>query len=476
MEQRNSGASRRDFLKLAGGALGGVMLGASMGCGGGGNDSTRGGGPGIGDPLPGTALPNGYAFYRVLTPQTGQGAALFPDLQALSGGVANNDPMSGVATLLFHGNRQTGQNALYNIQIQYNGTSAPTITDSAILVSEGDTQAGLQITKLISGGFNSGGSFGPSFSSTVIAVETLGTAYGSTASNAGTPAVLVSAYGEGFTKIFGHYDLAPGGGNFGAHIGDVAIDNNNNLLVCSDFSQNAQQGVTLAQGIFYLPSGVEPSKGTLLTQTAATGSTNSNLPNRFGRVDLDDSGNYLAQAFAQDSTGMLNARGGPAMRSGVLGGKVGYQPELLAGGLGNQRARAATSGNVYMGPRIRNNMTSIVTHTSDTTMELALSGTTVAVTGGQSPNGNTIISVNPASISSGGLAHYLITHATGMELIVSNGSQQKTILNYGDTVDGASIQGILHGLHSHQSDATGNIVFIGEFQDGSQSIVVGVPV
>ncbi|RYG46827.1 twin-arginine translocation signal domain-containing protein [bacterium] len=469
MDKREPGASRRDFLKLTGGALGGVMLGASVGCGGGGNVFARGGGPGVGDPLPGTPLPSGYLFYRVFTPQAGNN--LFPDLNTLSGGVFNND-----ATIVFHGNRSTGQNAVYTLQLQYNGSAAPTIVDSSILISEGDTQAGLPVTKLISASVNNGGLFGPSFGSVVAAVETEGNPYGTVANNAGTPAVLLSPNGGNFERVVGHYDPAPGGGNFGAHFGDVAIDENNNIVVVSDFSRNTPQGVVVSQGVFYLPNGMTPAQGTLLAETAATGSTDSSLPVRFGRVDFDNGGNFLVQAFAPDSSGLRDAKGGKVVRSGVLAGKVGHAPELLAGTMGNRRSRYSSGGNVIMGPRIRNNVASVVTHTSDTSMTLNVGGTTLASTGGQSPNGNTIISVNPASVSSNGLAHYLVTHATGVELIVSNGTQQKTILNYGDSVSGTPIQGVVHGFHSHQSDSQGRIVLVGEFADGSQSIVVGIPV
>ncbi|RYG38376.1 hypothetical protein EON81_03850 [bacterium] len=466
--ENQSGASRRDFLKLAGGALGGVMLGASVGCGGSGGS---GGGGGVGGPLPGASLPNGYTFYRVFTP--GGSNSLFPDLQFLSGGVMNND-----ASIVLHGTRTSGQNAAYSIQMDYSGDT-PAVTDSAVLASEGDTQAGFQISRLISVGINNGGSFGPSFGSTVLAVETLGTPYGTTASNAGTPLVLVNPYGGGFQKLVGHFDAAPGGGNFGAHLGDVAIDENNNVLVSSDFSTTTQQGIVLSQGLFYLPNGQDPSTGQLLTQTAATGSTDSNLPSRFGRLDLDNSGNYVVQAFAADPSGLRDAKGGALIRSGVMGGTVGRAgraPELLAGTLGQRRGRDATTGNVYMGPRIRNNVASVVTHTTDDAMTLAVGGTTLASTGGTTPNGNTIISVNPASVSTGGLVHYLVTHATGVELIVSNGTDQKTILNYDDNIQGTPVKGIVHGFHSHQSDSAGRIVFVGEFADGTQSVIVGVPV
>ncbi|MEZ0326627.1 MAG: hypothetical protein ACAH95_12045, partial [Fimbriimonas sp.] len=63
------GPSRRDFLRLASGTLGGALLtGAGIGCGGS-IDLVSGGSGGLNNSVGHGIMPNGYVFFRVLTPQ-----------------------------------------------------------------------------------------------------------------------------------------------------------------------------------------------------------------------------------------------------------------------------------------------------------------------------------------------------------------------------------------------------------------------
>jgi len=460
---RSSGASRRDFLKLAAGSLGGVLLGAgTAGCGGNLNRFGHGGGGGLGSPIPSTPLPNGYVFYRMLTP----GDNTFPDLQTLGGGVMNND-----AAVMFLGQRATGQNAVYEIDLQYNGSSMPTIQDSAVRISEGDTQDGNLVYRIHSAAIDNGGIF----SSLAVVVSTEGQVQ-DTPSAAGTPMVLFSDQGGDLTRLVGLEDPTPDGGRFGAHFGDIAINSNRDIMLCADYSIRSPQGLRVQQGAFLIPYGASPQNGTVLAQASSATPGASSLPSRLGMCDIDDQRRYVLQAFASPGG---NSVGG-AMASGLLGGVAGERPNLIAGSpmMGGGRSRVTAPGNIYMGPRVRNGIYSTVVHTTDDQHALVVSGQVLTQTGSPSPGGSTIQGVGPASVSGNGLLHYLVTTDAGMELVVSNDRTQKTILKYGDMLANSTspIVGIVHGMHSDQSDTQGNISFVGEFADGSQSIVIGIPV
>lgn len=462
------GSSRRDFIKIAAGSLGGAMLaGGGIGCagfGGGGGGGRRLGG-GVGN----ATLPNGYIFYRVMTP--GTGSSPFPDLTSLSGGVTNNDSI-----IFFHGLRNTGQNAIYELDMSYNGTNLPTFSDSAVRLSEGDVLGdGNQVDKIHSASINNQGVF----SNVAVVIETSGTAYNPVPSSQGTGVVYVDyADGNGLTSFIGLQTPTPNGGTYGAHFGDIAINDNLDVLIVADYTLRSNQTNVLQQGVFLLPGATSPSQGSLLATASSAAPGQTALANRFGLIDMDNQQNYVVQAFgAPSAPGSRNAS--TFYSSGVLGGRGAGDPQFLVGAPQFGRAVGdTTSGNVYMGPRVTGGNYSAVVHTSDSTTNLVFNDTTVISSGATTPTGDTVGTVGPASVTSDGLIHFLVTTTNGMELIVSNGVESKTVLKNGDMLANSSqpIVAIVHGYHSDQVDTSGRIVFIGEFADQSQSVVVGIPV
>lgn len=457
MSQGN--ASRRDFMKLAAGSLGGALLGSQIiGCGGTGG----GGGGGLGGSLGATPLPSGYTFYRLYSPPE---TTYFPDLTSLNGGVLNND-----STILFHGLRSTGQVAVYELDIDYS-SGAPNIDSGEVLISEGDGMPdGTQVDRLYAAANNNQGLF----SSFVCVATNYADATGTTPSRNGTPGLYVNLQKEGFQRVVSHGDAGPNGIQYGGNFGDVAINDNNDILFVNDYSVPNPSGIAVMQGLFLLPNGANPQNTVLLAQGSSADPNVTGLPNRLGLCDIDNEKNFVVQAAS--SSGVSTLGSGPApMLSGLLGGRKGGEAELLIGSLPGRRPRTTIPGNVYIGPRIRGGNYTAVVHTSDSNQTLTANGNVLTQTGGNSPNGSNIIGIGPASISGNGLLHYLLGTGAGMELVVSNGTSQMTILSYNNSVGGAQIRGIVHGMHSAQSDSQGRIVFVGEFADGSQSIVVGVP-
>jgi hypothetical protein len=465
--RQSRGPSRRDFIKLAAGSLGGTLLaGLAVGCGD--DDSFPPASGGSPTPGPGTAppLPNGYVFYRVLTPGS---SSPFGTLATLGGGVTNND-----SAILFQGQDASGAIGLYQINMQYNGTSAPGISSVALQIITGQILFGKSVDRIHSAAINNKGIF----SSFAVVIG----------SNGDTPTVLVNRDQEGIEPLVKHLDPTPNSGTFGAQFGDLAINDDNDLLLVADYYTESPQSADLAQGLFLLEGSFSSDRGTLITQTGDMVADTAETAARFGICDLDNGGNFVAQVFADtsvagNSSALLGRAAGPLpMRSGVIKGAASdasVAARLVAGMPGRKRAAfGQVLGNVILGPRITNDVYTAVVHPTEDSMILYYNGTSIAQTGGQSPSGETIMGIGPASVAPNGLAHFLEIVGNGMELVVSNGVEQKTILKYGDTLanSNAQIRAIVHGYHSKQSDSMSRIVFVGEFDDSTQSVVVGIPV
>jgi hypothetical protein len=464
----SKGYSRRDFIRLAAGSLGGTLLGGlAIGCGDSGSSSA---GPAMPTPMVGPPpLPNGYVFYRVLTPGS---SSPFATLKTLGGGVTNND-----ASILLHGQDASGAIGLYRIDMQYNGSATPGVMSSALLLQTGQSVPARPDTKVVDRIYAAAINNEGLFSSFAVVIGAQGE----------TPTVLVNLEEGGLESLVNHLDPAPNGATFGAHFGDLAINDNDDLLLIADYYTNTEKSTDLAQGVFLLPGSQSSDTGSLVTRTGDMVPSTPDAIARFGICDLDNGGNFVAQVFADTSTpgdmaAAFGAASGLPMRSGVVLGTAldpNEPARLVAGMPGRRRAAfAGVPGNVILGPRITNGIHTTVVHPTADSMILYYNGTSVLQTGDQAPGGDTVRGIGPASVAPNGLAHFLVVTTNGMELVVTNGVQQKAILKYGDTLANstAKVAAIVHGYHSKQSDSLGRIVFVGEFDDGTQSVVVGIPV
>ncbi|MBX7133744.1 MAG: hypothetical protein K1X67_13810 [Fimbriimonadaceae bacterium] len=471
----NIGASRRDFLRLAAGSMGGALLaGAGVGCGG--STPVLGGGGGfVGGPGKAPPLPSSFAFYGVYTP----GDSVLPSIYGLAGGITNND-----GTLLFNGVEvsDSGPQGVYTIGIGYSGSGIPSVSNGATLLRTGQQGPGYIVDKIWNSAINNQG-----VNSTDCHIVS---------QQGDPPLVLMNPQGTGLAPFVANLTKGPSGITYGGHYTDVDINDNGDLLLTADYSTSnvsvppnfnslpvAQ--ATIAQGLFLFPgaaNNVDPTQVTLLQ------STGSNLPNtdtpisRMGLLALDNNQNYVVQVFSNDQTAQSAGRGArSAMRASVLGGNARSRAHLIAAPPAVGRATSGV-GDTYMGPRINSAISLVCVNTSPTTTQLnyTVNGvtTTLAQSGGTSPSGNTIQNCGNGIVDDNGLAYYVLVVDNGTELVVSNGTQSKTILKTGDSipnVSGKTVYTIVQGTHSTQSDSQGRIAFVVDFNDGSQSIIVGIP-
>jgi hypothetical protein len=286
----------------------------------------------------------------------------------------------------------------------------------------------------------------------------------------GIPALWQHRAGGSVEALVKVLDPTPNNGRFGAHLGDVAINMAGDIMICADYTQVSNGMQNNQQGAFVLTRGVASNVGSLLSQTGANVQGSSQLPSRLGLCDMDEYGNYVVQAFYSRQS---SSRGGDVQtRSGLLGGS-GLGPPRVLDGAGSGRG---AQGDLFLGPRVANANYSSVIHHTPTQQTLQMNGNFVTRTGDPSPAGQTINGIGPATVGLTGLLYYMVTTTADMELNVSNGVSKSTLLRYGDTIQGGpAIQAIVAGMLADQVDSQNRIVFTGEFADGSQSIIVGIP-
>ena len=103
-------------------------------------------------------------------------------------------------------------------------------------------------------------------------------------------------------------------------------------------------------------------------------------------------------------------------------------------------------------------------------------GQQVISTGSLSPLGNPITSLAAPVVGADRLLYHQVVTDKGIELVVYNGTESKTILTTGDPVDRSVLSTLSFGFMTEQVDKKGRIVLVADFDDGNTSLVIGIPV
>lgn len=459
---RGPKTSRRDFLGLLGSALGGVALsrGGALAAGGGRFGGGRGGAP---------PLPNGYRFFNVLTP----GIADFGlSLAAVHGGVMINDN----AEIVFHAQHTSGAFGVYELAMDWGG-DIPAVAGARTILQQGEALPGGHIIDSIRrGATNAQGNF-----AAVIQTEE-------------APGVWLQRQKTAFEPIIEFLDPAPNGlGQFGAAFGDLDLHDDDDLLVVAHFVDPAEDAEI---GLFHLPGAVDSDRGSLILQTGdLIPETETPIVN-FGIVDIDDGGEYVAQleGHVPRKKRRRRRRGADTNRSATVVADGDDRDGVTAVVRGNVHAPAARAavaatsrrmtdgtaarvrGETVFGPRVADKDTAVTVHRRNTVQVLTLNGQTITRTDERSPLGARIRGVSAPVLGPDGILYYLLITKLGLELCMTNGQDERTILARGDQIEGLPVNNILHAFHSQQADDAGRIVFACEYADRPMSLVIGVPV
>lgn len=495
MSDTTNKSTRRDFLKTVGGALGGISL--------------LGHGTGRGRAL--GSIPNSYTFYRVLTAGRGFGLGSNPNpIVNMTGSVMMASPVSGtgIGYVYVHGTQASGQPGVYEVAIDFS-PRPPVVHKVSPIAIEGDRLPGTDtiVGHVGTGASNARGQYvttiDPADSSGTIAV----------ANSPGVYLFRPSGAGNGsWTRIIGFADPVPGDNSFyGGDFGDVALDDNENLLLVAATTQSPGanvSGFAGSQALVATSLGAT-ARGRVVLQTGDMLPSSSAAIESVGLIDLAANRAFAAQVTAKLLDPSVT-RSGTALIVGNTQAAIGQQgivaasPELMSPDLASQRN--ITSGQTFFGPRV-DLLQDVGFVTHDSTFEPTTGSNAVETLGYYSrgsarqlqqtqaiagASDDQVVGLGAPCIDSSGLLYGTALLGDGTtRLFISDGVNSQVALRSRDLVNGIAPSGplmiseILFGQHSTQVDAFGRLVFAAEFllnpngpQDSTNVItglVIGIP-
>ena len=474
--------TRRDFVKTLSGALGGISL---LGHG-----ARRGHALG--------SIPNSYTFYRILyANELGTFGSTQNQLGNITGSVMLASPLSGtgIGYVYVHGTRHPrfGSESAGIFEVAINFSHVPPVVMRVSLMA---VEGGRFLTD--SGGFFVVGHIGTGacnalgdYVTTIEPAEPNGTI--DVANSPGVYLFRPSGNGHGtWSRIIGFGDPVPDGSSlYGGDFGDVALDNDENLLLAAATTQTPGDTVSGFAGSQALiaTSLSATSSGRVVLQTGDMLPFGSAVVESVGLIDLAINRAFAAQISAR-SVDPTVTRSGTALIVGNTQAAPGQQgivaasPEVMSPGLASQRN--ITSGQTFFGPRVdlRQNV-AFVTH--DSTFESSLGSNAVETLGYYSrgsahqleqtqisDSSEQVIALGAPCIDSSGLMYGTEMVGDGSSrLYISDGVNSQVVLESRDdnvrAIPGRPfnrvlrLSEILFGQHSTQVDAFGRLVFTGEF-------------
>ena len=463
---------RRDFMKLLGAAVGGVMLPNCDGV------FSSGGGSG-------SSLPNGYELSRVFSLGSSlpdgtsglditQASRSSRSVQFLSGGVMMNDR----SEIIFHCLDNNEVAGWYALTMDYTSFSSPRAVAITKLVRQGDDLPdNTTVSSVGNAATNANGTF----------VTLVG-------NSDNLPGVYRKVTGSGtFERAAGFGDAVPeANGTFGGNISHLSMDSQDNLLLTGHYAD--QDTGRPYDALYYLHGGTVNENGRILLRSDSLVPDADDIICGIGIPCLHQGGYYVVQAHASHTASSTVEDAGrsdgsmAAYPTFLLKGRVDdvLDRQLLAGSTSlkvSSRARATAQfedGNLIMGPRVgTGGLTAYVVHKDNGGQVLYFDGSAVASTGTRRDDGYLVQTISAPVISSGGELFFMLGTDHGMELWACADGNSYRILSAGvsgDYINGQKVNALVHGTHTQQTDSQGRICFLAEFEDQTTALVIGTPV
>lgn len=459
---------RRSFLKILGASLGSALLTSctSGGSGGGGGIPTGGNG-GL------TPLPNAFNFVQLVSTNTplpggnkvqAKSAVRTAKLVGLAfnGAVLIND----LGQVVFHASNSDGKVGIYRIDTRSGGAIRK-------IVAEGDALPdGSTVRRFGVGALNNRGTF-------VTVIQRVDKREG-----------LYIDRGNGLELLLTALTTLPSGvrvtGRFLPH---VSIHDNDDILFGAHYADK-RRGSRTGQALFFAPRAQASQAQLVLGRGDVLPGTTSTI-DTIGAFVLEEGSRFVLHGQAKPA-GMAPPAGHPPTFStmpttfaarGTVGGSLTLLAAHGAVDVPSAQRGAATfsTASSVMAPRTSGGRHAAIHHTSTRKAELRIDGQLLLIAdldgnGSASPEGHRIVSMLPPVVSRAGLIFYHIVTTRGMELCVTNGEAQATVLSRGDQINNAQVNTIFFGGSPHGANASGQIVAVIEFTDRTAGIYLGNPV
>lgn len=266
-------------------------------------------------------------------------------------------------------------------------------------------------------------------------------------------------------------------------IGDVDLHDEDILLAAAHAPERVD---TLPPGhsLLHLPGGSLSASRTMMSSGDVLGGTDHEITD-FGLLDLHDAGNFTVQtrtaSLLEHSSEQIKLgaplEAGTAVVSGTLTAPADHDLVTAPPSI----AAARFPGETHYGPRMHPDGHTFVILHEDGRERLILGARTLLESGEASPAGGIVLGFAPGSISPAGLVYYQLYSSAAdarQALVVTNGFEHRVVVQRGDEVMnwGSPIDEMFFGTTSHHVNARHRIALVSTFEDGSQALVVGVPV
>lgn len=448
--------SRRNFLKLTGGVLGGAVLASGVtGCIDTGNGHS--------------SFPNGYRFYRVKNGgETAGTDSRNLALDYFRGSVHISD--NNVIT--FDGVNSDKQVGIVQIAMDFDSATPKIEWEKIAVMTDEYLEDGRYVGNFKSMDVNREGN---------VAVDIAAkTPSGENLTHTGSGIYLQTDNGS-FQPVFTYGQKFAGETVFTTgQLGDIDLHDNNEILFVSHLKYVGDDSAN-GYGVIHLPqASVEFSQ--LLMATGDFVPYSNHSLEMFGLIDLNDNGHYAVGGHAKSLE--LSSRADEAANKALLlTGNVSTSENFLLGAdpsIGNSShtascfyaPRTTSTGDVY----------TITWESDEEHMSLFLGSDKIIETGDFTPLGNSAICMSTGSVSHDDSIFYSVIGVdnrgyTTQELVHYNGEGHSVLLCNGDVLSdgGAPVENIYFGGTTLQADSNDRIVFYCTFTDGTKSLVVGIP-
>jgi hypothetical protein len=502
VDDPTGGPTRRQFLQALGSALGGVVLS----------------GAGITDALgaqipPGQAsgtasIPNGYAFYRVVTteslvPWPGNPGKINP-IADLTGVVlmAGTTPRIFLHAMLSPAGTPSGvpnnpaPNALLLATMNYSQT--PSIADLKVVTYEGQSLDGSKVSgaasellpirmdRLGTGDTNNVGQY-----ATTITSQDLNP---TVAINSAPGVYVYTPETDRWTQKARFGDVLQDGSEYGGLFGDVALADDNSVIFSAGTTQ-AATGFGGTQALMVAPPSGGPLSHRVVMKTGDMLPGTNAVIDGIGLIDTSGAdGGLVAQVFASRRNGPDRDLGSALVQGNISQGAGSLQLLAASSHLVAQQANVMI-GETIMGPRIANGgVAGYITHTGSlqTTETLRLKRgqrqIQIEQTGNhvQGAAQRAVAAMNAPVISNGLMFDTVVLQDGATALTITDGQTVRVLLTSGDVVQGLQITQILFGCHPRNVDSNNRLAFAAEFlKDAAanpndpnnvfSALVVGIP-
>jgi len=487
MSETSNKSSRRDVLKTIGGVLGGVSL--------------LGHGNAHGQAL--GSMPSGYSFYRVLSANEGGsfGGTLNP-LGNITGSVmmATSPSNQGIGSIYLQGTERFSDAAgVFEVTVNY--SRAPPVVERVLAIATEGNLLRADNETIVIGHIGTGASnTHGQYVTTIEPLERSGSI--EVANSPGVYAYRPAGNGRGlWSRIIRFGDAVPDQSSlYGGDFGDIAMDDDGNLLLAAATTQSPGENVSGFGGSQALISTSlnAPTRGRVLLQTGDILPVGSAVVECVGLVDLGARNAFAAQLTARRPDPSVT-RSGTALITGDTRAGLAQQsiiaasPEVIPPGLASQRN--IVSGETFYGARV-DPLQDVAFVTHDGTFESSIGSNANETLGYYSrgkarriqntevnASGDQVAAFGAPCIGSTGLMYGVEMVGSGRSrLFVSNGvSQEYVLVSEEHRVPGRSPSGqlmiseILFGHHSTQVDAFGRLAFTAEFLRDPDPLMREVP-